>query len=171
MLDVCLSFIYILCWGCRYLPSEETRALQSSSYSPTLESWLRGFSLPTANAADFEFHVKMLLACNTCLDQVTVIGSERALQSLGSSCCDAMRSTAIHSASSASGSTPPSTSSRKPVAQLTADLVAELAATSCQLPVVLKAIQAGVDGTSAVSFPKAQKLIEFLAQMKVNKSS
>lgn len=151
------------------LPTGVSQSLQSGSYSPALDSWLEGLPLPTADAADLDTHVKLLAACNTCLDQVGVIGSEQALQLLGSSCCSAMRSAATGAAGAVQGSPKVPTPSCKPVAQLTADLVAELAGSCCQLPEVLKALQAGVDGTT-VSFPKYRKLVEFLAQMKVNKS-
>lgn len=131
-----------------------------------------GLSPPAADAADFDVHVRLLMACHTCLDQVKVVGSEQARQSLGSSCCDAMLRTASGSANSACGCTQTPTSSSKPwsVAQLTADLMAELAATSCHLPTVLEALQSCLPGT-AVTFPKAQKLVQFLAQMKAEKSS
>lgn len=129
-----------------------------------------GLSLPAADAADYDIHVRLLKACHTCLDQVKVVGNEQARQSLGSSCCDAILGTASSSVNLACGSTQTPASSCKPVAQLTADLLAELAATSCQLPTVLKALQSCLPGT-AVSFPKAQKLVQFLTQMKAEKSS
>ena len=152
------------------LPADVSRALKSGSYSPALESWLEALSLPNADASDLATHVKLLVACNTCLDQVKVIGSEQALQLLGSNCCFAMQSTPTGVPGSAHDSANAPAPSCKPFAQLTADLVAELAATCCQLPQVLTALQAGIDGTT-VSFPKAQKLVEFLTQMKAKKSS
>lgn len=131
-----------------------------------------GLSTPAADAADCDIHVRLLMACHTCHDQVKVVGSERARQSLGSSCCDAMFGTASSCTDSACGSTQTPTSSHKPwsVAQLTTDLLAELAATIFQSPTVLKALQSCLPGT-AVTFPKAQKLVQFLGQMKVDKSS
>ena len=131
-----------------------------------------GLSSLAADAAGFDTHLKLLIACHTCLDQVKVVGNEQARQSLGSSCCDAMISTASGSADSACGSTQTPTSSCKPwsAAHLTADLLKGLAATSCQLSTVLKALQSCLPGT-AVSFPKAQKLVQFLTQMKAEKSS
>ena len=152
------------------LPVEVSQALHSGSCSMTLESWLKGLQPPPADTADFDIHVKLLLACNSCLDEAKVVGREQALQSLGASCCDAMQSTAFGCAKPASSSTQVPSSSGKPVAQLTADLTAELAATSCRLPAVLKALQSGLHG-AAVSFLKAQKLVEFLAQMKIEKSN
>ena len=94
-----------------------------------------GLQPPPAGTADFDIHVKLLLACNTCLDEDKVVGREQALQSLGSSCCDAMHNTTFGCAQPACSVKMPS-SSGKPVAQLTADLIAELGVTSCQLPAV-----------------------------------
>ena len=144
-----------------------SQALQSSSCSLTLETWLTGWSLPAVDAADFDVCLRLLLACNICLDQVKTVGCEQAL---GSNCCDVMHSTASRSHGAAPDSAQVPASSHTPVAQLTANFVAELAATSCQLPAVFKALQSGLHGT-AVSFPKAQKLMESLAQMKMEKSS
>ena len=126
--------------------------------------------MPAVDATDFDIHLRLLLACNSCLDEVKVVGCEQALQSLGSSCCDAMHSTVSSPHDAASDSTQAPMMSHKPAAQLTSDFIAELAATSCQLPAVLKALQSGLHG-AAVSFPRALKLVEFLAQMKMEKSS
>ena len=156
--DVPLACIFeILCsdhhlWVCRYQAScRSESALQSGSCSPTLESWLTGLSVPAVDAADFDIHLRLLLACNTCLHQVRLVDCEQALQCLGSSCCDAMHSTASSPHDAAPDSTQAPTSSHMPATQLTADVIAELDATSCQLSAVLKALQSGLHGAELQS--------------------
>ena len=120
--------------------------------------------MPPTDAADFHVLLKLLEACNTCLDQVQVVGCEQTLQQLGSSCFDAMSGTKSSEFSNLT------VSGDKTAGQLTAALVTDLAATTCQLPAVLEALQAGMNG-AVVSFPKAQKLVEFLTQMTQAKSA
>lgn len=143
------------------LSADIRQSLLSASWSPIFANWLTDLSLQFDDAADFATHFKLLQACNTCLDNVKIIGCDRVLQSLGVSCFEAMAGKAFLK----------SHASHLPIsAQLTADLVTDLAATTCQMPSVLKALQSGVD-RAAVSFPKAQKLVEFLTHMKMEKDS
>ena len=150
--------------------------LKSGNCSESLDGWLSGMLHPNRNPdQSLAVHIKLLLACNSALELVKVTGCEATLHSLASSWLAASDGTDAGSPEVAAAAAPSDqqTDTAPNTAvwhALSANLLADLAETTCQLPLALQALKIG-SGSAEIGFPKFQKLIGFLKGMIQEKSA
>jgi hypothetical protein len=166
----------LLCATGTGLPTDIAGNLKSGNCSESLDVWLSGMLHPNRNPdQSLAVHIKLLLACNSALELVKVTGCEATLHSLASSWLAASDGTDAGSPEVAAAAAPSDqqTDTAPNTAvwhALSANLLADLAETTCQLPLALQATKIG-SGSAEIGFPKFQKLIGFLKGMIQEKSA
>lgn len=156
------------------LPTDIAANLKSGKCSESLDGWLSGMLHSNGNPDHLlAVHINLLLACNNALELVKVIGCEATLHSLASSWLAASdginAGTAAGSSDAAAAAAPfdQQTDAAQNTAawhDLSANLLADLAETTCQLPLALQALKVA-SSSAEIGFPKFQKLIGFLKGM------
>ncbi len=166
----------LLCATGTGLPTDIAGNLKSGNCSESLDGWLSGMLHPNRNPdQSLAVHIKLLLACNSALELVKVTGCEATLHSLASSWLAASDGTDAGSSDVAAAAAPfdQQTDAAQSTAAwhaLSANLLADLAETTCQLPLALQALKIG-SGSAEIGYPKFQKLIGFLKGIIQEKSA
>ncbi len=153
----------LLCATGTELPTDIAGNLKSGNCSESLDGWLSVMLHPKRNPdQSLAVHIKLLVACNSALELVKVTGCEATLHSLASNWLAASDGTDAGSpdVAPAAASSDQQTDAAPNTAAwhaLSTNLLADLAETTCQLPLALQALKIG-SSSAEIGFPKFQKL-------------
>ena len=141
--------------------------LHKAAFSPRLEGWLSQLLSPASSVLSLQPYVTFLRGCNTVLSLVKDTGYEVALHVLGLECTKASKAAQQQVQA---GYVNMADGTAQTAAASVEALLQALTAQVCHLHLVLEALPTSL-GQSMPAFPKFQKLVQFLVELKASKAA